>query len=537
MPRGDTPPDFSPENSIFGRDRRRVARHRAHTPAYANLSGSARGAGLELCEILNISESGICIQASSQLKTNRLLPLSLELSQTGARLHVVGHVVWSEASGKTGIRFPDMSEGCRNQLQQWLETNKNAEALHPRIIEDRSQWEQSPIQARPGSASGYTSLVTEWADIQKEVELYGPDLEPALHTIVQRALTMTWASGTAVALINRLNPSEMVCRARAGTDSPELGARLESGAGFSGECVRLGKSIVCDDTERDSRVDRKSCRILGIRSILACPIKRDNEVIGIIEAFSPEPAAFWENDVSILRRLADLVANTVRRAEHARADVLAFPMGDYLDSDYESPRVHEDSDPSADAHIARIPFRRRALLLLAGVICATVVVWFSAPWISKLGSSTSEFTSLPAAQADSSSNAYATLTFGEVKKLAAGGEVGAQYALGMRYANADGVKEDYREARQWFLKAAESGHIRAQAKVAACYWAGKGGSQDYGKAYFWALLAQAGGDETSPAIVMSSAAHLSPAQTAAEQKQAESWLHSHHIGHSSEESQ
>jgi hypothetical protein len=156
--------------------------------------------------------------------------------------------------------------------------------------------------------------------------------------------------------------------------------------------------------------------------------------------------------------------------------------------------------------------------------------------MTQLGSSTSSFTSLPAAEADSSPDTYTTMSFKDVRKLAGSGSVGAEYALGMRYANGDGTKQDYREAKQWFLRAAERGHIRAQAKVAACFWAGRGGPQDYNKAYFWALLAQAGGEETSPSIVMSSAAHLSPAQTAAEQKEAEKWLHSHHIGHSSESS-
>jgi TPR repeat protein len=120
-----------------------------------------------------------------------------------------------------------------------------------------------------------------------------------------------------------------------------------------------------------------------------------------------------------------------------------------------------------------------------------------------------------------------------LKKAALQGNPAAEYALGKRYANGDGVKQDYREAKLWYLKAAEQGHVLAQSKVAASFWEGRGGPQDYNKAYFWALLAQAGGDQTSPAIVMSSAAHLSPAQTSAQQKQAEQWLHSHHIGHDS----
>jgi len=530
MSRGARPPDLSQENSIFGRDRSRVERHRAHTPVYANLSGSAQGAVLDLCEVLNISESGMCIQGTSQMKTNRLLPLCLELSQTGARIHVVGHIVWSEASGKTGIRFPERSEACSQQLREWLIANGEAEAAHTTSEEDAPK---PRMQAKPGAAVAYTSLVTEWSEIQKEVELCGPDLDPALHIIVQRALTMTWASGTAVALINKMRPTEMICRARAGTDSPELGARLESGAGFSGECVRSGQAIVCDDTEYDSRVDRRSCRGLGIRSILACPVRRNDEVIGIIEVFSPEPAAFWENDITILRKLADIVAAAVRRAEHARADILSFPSGDYLDAD--APRSLQSFD-NPDL-LEPISFRRKAFFLFTAVVCITAIVWMLAPSIEKLRSSTASFASLPAAEADSSPDTYVSLEFSEVKKLAAKGNVGAEYSLGMRYANGEDTKQDYREAMHWFLRAADAGSVRAQARVATWFWAGRGTPQDNSKAYYWALLAQAGGDETGRAIVMQTAPTLSPARINAEKKAAEQWLHDHHIGHAADDTQ
>ncbi|HEV2699700.1 MAG TPA: GAF domain-containing protein [Terriglobales bacterium] len=535
MSRGASPPEFSAENSILGRDRRRVARHRAHTPAYANLSGSAQGAEVSLCEILNVTENGMCIQASSQLKTNRLLPLCLELSQTRARIHVVGHVVWSEASGKTGIRFPEMSEACMSQLREWLDANQQAGAASQAENTNAENVAPRPrLQPKPGSAVAYSSLVSEWSEIEREVEGCGPDLDPALHIVVQRALTMTWASGTAIALINKLRPSEMICRARAGTDAPELGAILEAGSGFSGECVRSGTAIVCDDTEYDSRVDRRSCRALGIRSILASPVKRGDEIIGIIEVFSPEPAAFWENDVTILRRLAEVVAHAVRRAEHARADVLSFPSGDYFDSETGGTLQSFDNPELLSP---RNSFRRKTLLLLTGIACVTAVLWLLAPWIAKLSSSTSNFASLPAAEADSSPDSLGTLSFKDIKKLALSGNVGAEYSLAMRYANGDRVKEDDAQARQWFLQAAERGHIRAQAKVAASFWGGRGGPQDYRKAYFWALLAQAGGDETSPAIVMSCAAHLTPAQTSTEQRHAEQWLHAHHIGQASDSAQ
>ncbi len=64
---GARPADINRENSIFGRDRRRVARHPVHTPAYASLMGSSQSAALELCEVLNISENGMCIQLSAPM--------------------------------------------------------------------------------------------------------------------------------------------------------------------------------------------------------------------------------------------------------------------------------------------------------------------------------------------------------------------------------------------------------------------------------------------------------------------------------------
>lgn len=537
MDRGASPTDVGGE-SIFGRDRRRTRRHRVHTPAYASLTGSAQGGALELSEILDISETGMCIQSASPMKVNRLLPLCLDLSETGARIHVIGHVVWSEPSGRTGIRFPEMSDASRKQLLEWLEANARSEAALNVSLQPLSEPSYASGAADPqpapshSSSPGYTSLVNEWAEIDREVDTCGPDLDPALHLIAQRALTLTWASGTAIALINRARPSEMICRARAGTDSPEIGARLEVGSGFSGECVRSARTITCDDTEYDSRVDRKSCRALGIRSIVASPVKRGDEVIGVLEIFSPEPAAFWENDVTILQRLSGFVTRSVTRAEHARSDVLSFsePEESFFPSLLPKPFLGQSSEslPRAGS------IGRTIALLLTGIVCVTAVIWLLAPWIADIGQSGSDFSVSSSAEANSSGDSYQTWSTADLIKRANQSDSRAEYALAMRYANGTEVKQDYRQARQWFLRAAEQGHVAAEEKIAAAFWEGKGGPQDYSKAYFWALLAQAGGDQTSPQIVMSCAAHLTPAQIAAEHRQADQWLHTHHIGRSTE---
>src|SRR6266852_4697662 len=122
------PADDTPESAGIPRERRRARRHKVFTPAYANLSGSSQGAVLELSEIFNISESGMCIQASSQMKVNRLLPLGIDLWQSGGPIRTVGHVAWSEPSGRTGIRFPETAEATRLHLRHWLVANAPAEA-------------------------------------------------------------------------------------------------------------------------------------------------------------------------------------------------------------------------------------------------------------------------------------------------------------------------------------------------------------------------------------------------------------------------
>ena len=43
-------------------------------------------------------------------------------------------------------------------------------------------------------------------------------------------------------------------------------------AGLSGECVRTGEIVRCEDTETDRRADRLVCRRLDLRSIVIVPV-------------------------------------------------------------------------------------------------------------------------------------------------------------------------------------------------------------------------------------------------------------------------
>jgi putative methionine-R-sulfoxide reductase with GAF domain len=523
--------ELNPEKSIFGRDRRRAVRHRANSPAYVDFNGSSQDRVLELSQILNISESGMCIQAPSPMKVDCLLPLCLDLSETHARIYTTGHVVWSETSGKTGVRFPDLPEASRLQLNRWLTANEKVVEITP-VGDTPDDPLPKPEEIRHLSASGYMSLIAEWAEMRREAEFFGPDLDPALQLLARRALRLTWASGAAIALINKLNPSEMVCRARAGNDSPEVGAVLQANAGFSGECVRSGTILKCHDAATDTRVDRASCRALGIRSIVACPIKHSEKgsVIGILAVFSPEVAAFWEHDLMLLSRLAGIIATVVGRVERTRPEFLPSADSRLV---IDSPVVDEPSllanalvsfENQKREHRGQSP--RKAFLLAIGAGALAGAILMARPWSDNSGPVTRSIS----AQAASKDDVYVVTDIKQVQQDAQIGDAAAQYSLGVHYAVGDQVSQDYREAMDWFRQSAEQGNVRARGKMAALFWAGRGVPRDYSKAYFWALLAQAGGDKDAEIFIADCAPHLSHTQIVAEQEQAERWLHAHNIG-------
>ncbi|MBO0911348.1 MAG: GAF domain-containing protein [Acidobacteria bacterium] len=518
------------------RERRRAVRRAVHTPAYASMNGSSQGPARELCEILNISESGTCIQAPGPLKVNCLLPLVLDLSETGARIHTTAHVVWAESSGRTGIRFPELPEVSLAQLNEWMTANELAKKNGTGDgVEETAADPGAPVPAEtpyapPDSAASYASRVPEWEEIQRDVELFRSNLEGALGRIAERAVALTWAGGAAIALTGDGKGSDLICVARAGDSSPELGARRDPWSGFSGECIRSGTAVRCDDSETDPRDGAAAFRLIGIRSLIACPVLTlTGEVIGILEVFSQDPGAFWDNDARTLEGLARIAAGVIGQAARPLAKPLPVTR---VEEPPPAPRpvngvssADLEESQAASAHSSR-----RLVLLGTGIGVFVIAVWLVVPWVLEAMNSRAR-TPRPqptvAAAAPSSALDYGSMTTEDLKKAALAGNGAAQYTLGLRFASGDGVRADNHQALGWFLKAAESGELHAAAKIASCFWAGKGTEQDYSKAYFWGLLAQSAGDDTARVIVVNSLPHLHDRQRLAEQQEADTWLRAH----------
>jgi len=129
------------------------------------------------------------------------------------------------------------------------------------------------------------------------------EIDMILGAIAEAAQTLTAATGAAVAMRRE---GVMICRGRSGMTAPSLGAQLSINSGLSGDCLRTGKTLRCDDTEKDYRADPDACRRMGLRSIVAVPLNGQRGSIGILEVFSNRPSAFSDEHVEILDRLAGM---------------------------------------------------------------------------------------------------------------------------------------------------------------------------------------------------------------------------------------
>lgn len=148
------------------------------------------------------------------------------------------------------------------------------------------------------------------AIVHPEISTGHFDLEPAISVITERAQALTGATGAAIAL---RRGEEIVCRARAGRTAPDLGVRLQTESGISADCVRTGEVILCHDAEDNPSVDLASARRLGVRSILAAPLRHFRQTLGVFEVLSSVPHAFNSRDIATMQLLSSMIVAAISR--------------------------------------------------------------------------------------------------------------------------------------------------------------------------------------------------------------------------------
>jgi len=272
-------------------ERRAAARRNVMDRRLVTVNLDNTDAGL----MVDLSEKGMAVQALARIKPGANTSLQFELPDTANRIEARGTVVWVDAaSGRAGIRFESLSEAAAGYLRKWLWL-----ATQDRAVD-------KPVPAAP-ALQGSGSRAAEVAALQREITSQALGRDAALALIAQRVRSLTRADGTAIVLGDT---KAMTCRASSGS-APPVGTDLHPESGLSGECVRTGVTVRCDDTEQDSRVNLEACRAINLRSAVIVPLFARGSINGLVEVFYAAPRAFDGRDVLTLRRMADLISATL----------------------------------------------------------------------------------------------------------------------------------------------------------------------------------------------------------------------------------
>jgi TonB family protein len=197
-------------------------------------------------------------------------------------------------------------------------------------------------------------------------------LQIVLNEIVEEACLVTGATGAAIVLPR---DGEMICRASSGSTAPDLGARLDTSAGLSGECFNTRRTQRCDDVLEDPRVDLEASSRLGVCSLMVLPLLNGTDFGGILEVFSSRPAAFGDRDQLTLETLGQRILSNIERAakplsvpfqdpqSHPKEETWSFP--DEIARPLPVLPISDDAPPSGRA-VRAMTWVLGSMVLIAG---------------------------------------------------------------------------------------------------------------------------------------------------------------------------
>ena len=202
-------------------------------------------------------------------------------------LGLVGRLVRDSATSEAALR--------KEQRHLTMLVDRRVADLEAEVIE-RSRAEAALRE----DAERFGAIIST----QRDIATAARDMDAVLNLIAARTQELTHASG---AVIELADGEEMVYRAASGRAAPYVGLRAPQASSLSGECVRTGQILKCDDAERDRRVDLEECRRVGARSMIVVPLFYAGQVVGVLQVLSPELYAFGPVDVHTLQLMAGLI--------------------------------------------------------------------------------------------------------------------------------------------------------------------------------------------------------------------------------------
>jgi signal transduction histidine kinase len=152
------------------------------------------------------------------------------------------------------------------------------------------------------------------------------DLTRLLTLIMQESKDIVDAEASSLMLYDPKTDELYFEVAKGGKEEAIKEIRLKMGEGIAGTAAKTRKEIVAQDVKKERHFARRVDKATKFetRNILAVPMIRKDRLIGVVEAINKrDHGLFTEEDVAILRVLADLAAIAIENAQLYNAKVQA----------------------------------------------------------------------------------------------------------------------------------------------------------------------------------------------------------------------
>src|SRR5437773_5870720 len=239
----------------------------------------------KLCAIVDISEGGMSLRSDSYAHFPPRGKFKFTLPGSNHPVEVLAQLAWVNRKGTAGLKFLEVCSQAHGSLVQPISSTEEHSA---------------PSKVISLTRTPAMSLIS----LREKVFVLRSQPKVALQLISRQMMTFTRGTGAVIAALDEA--SRITCIASAGR-APAIGAVLKPDSGLSGECVRSGEVVCCDDAAHDSRVDPKLAKALGFQSMIVFPLRVERRVVGVLEVFAGETKRFGSDDVGVLAKIGELV--------------------------------------------------------------------------------------------------------------------------------------------------------------------------------------------------------------------------------------
>ncbi len=155
---------------------------------------------------------------------------------------------------------------------------------------------------------------------QQTITAFGLDSNRLMTLVVQHAERLTGSDGAVIELIEG---DQLVYHAATGAAARHIGLRMNRQKSFSGLSLETDALLLCEDTEKDPRVNLEACRKLNIRSMMLLPLRHHGKLIGVLKTYSSKPGHYEQGDSDTLRSIAVTFSSALGQASEYQEKLVA----------------------------------------------------------------------------------------------------------------------------------------------------------------------------------------------------------------------